>query len=102
MDKYITKKDVILARPERLELVDDFSAGFNICIDEYIDKIDGIPAADVMPVRHGRWIVTAEFTDCIYAQCDQCKITQVFYHNKPLTNYCPNCGAKMNLHNKEG
>lgn len=47
------------------------------------------------PVRHGRWVVIAEFTDCVYAQCDQCKITQVFYHNKPLTNYCPNCGAKM-------
>lgn len=47
------------------------------------------------PVRHGRWIVTAEFTDCVYAHCDQCKITQVFFHNKPLTNYCPNCGARM-------
>ncbi len=50
---------------------------------------------DVAPIRHGQWIMTAEFTDCIYAQCDQCKITQVFYYNKPLTNYCPNCGARM-------
>ena len=50
---------------------------------------------DVVPIRHGRWIVTAEFPDCVYAQCDQCKIQQVFYYSKPLTNYCPNCGANM-------
>ena len=56
---------------------------------------DAIPAADVVPVQHARWIVTAEFSDCVYAQCDQCKIQQVFYYNKPLTNYCPNCGALM-------
>lgn len=59
------------------------------------EALGRIPAADVVPVRHGRWIVTAEFTDCVYAQCDQCEITQVFYYNKPLTNYCPNCGARM-------
>lgn len=60
-------------------------------------NIFSIPAADVVPVRHGRWIVIAEFNDCVYARCDQCKIQQVFYHNKPLTNYCPSCGARMDI-----
>ena len=45
--------------------------------------------------RRGRWIVTSEFEDCRYVKCNQCKVTQVFYHNKPLTNFCPNCGADM-------
>ena len=80
-----------------------------------------IPADDVAPVRHGRWIleahdervnyrwnVTAECSEC----CDEQKeIWAGFFPNVPpsiardvalvsaesvkLSNYCPNCGAKM-------
>jgi len=67
----------------------------NYTVDDQLSDLDNIPAADVVPVRHGRWIVTLEFPDCVYARCDQCKTPQIFYYNKPLTNYCPNCGAKM-------
>ena len=45
--------------------------------------------------KKGQWIVTSEFEDCRYVKCNQCKVTQVFYYNKPLTNFCPNCGADM-------
>lgn len=45
--------------------------------------------------KKGEWIVTNEFEDCIYAKCNQCQVTQVFYYGKPLTNFCPNCGADM-------
>ena len=45
--------------------------------------------------KTGEWIVTSVFEDCRYAKCNQCKVTQVFYYNKPLTNFCPNCGADM-------
>ena len=83
--------------------------------------ITEIPAADVAPVVHGRWIleahdervnyrwnVTAECSEC----CDEQKeIWAGFFPNVPspiardaalvsaesvkLSNYCPNCGAKM-------
>ena len=79
------------------------------------------PAADVEPVRHGRWIleahdervnyrwnVTAECSEC----CDERKeIWAGFFPGVPpciardaalvsaesvkLSNYCPNCGARM-------
>ena len=79
------------------------------------------PASDVAPVVHGRWIleahdervnyrwnVTAECSEC----CDEQKeIWAGFFPNVPspiardvalisaesvkLSNYCPNCGAKM-------
>lgn len=79
------------------------------------------PSADVAPVRHGQWIleahdervnyrwnVTAECSEC----CDEQKeIWAGFFPNVPssiardvalvsaesvkLSNYCPNCGAKM-------
>jgi ribosomal protein S27E len=45
--------------------------------------------------KQGEWIVISEFEDCRYVKCNQCKVTQVFYYNKPLTNFCPNCGAPM-------
>ena len=45
--------------------------------------------------KKGEWIITSEFEDCYYAKCNQCNTTQVFYFNKPLTNFCPNCGADM-------
>lgn len=53
------------------------------------------PTIDVVEVKHGKWIITSEFEDCCYAKCNQCNITQVFYFNKRLTNFCPNCGAEM-------
>ena len=52
--------------------------------------IDNAPAADVSPVRHGRWVDT----DSEFAQCSLCKYPVYAAWN--ATNYCPNCGAKMN------
>ena len=45
--------------------------------------------------KKGKWLIILTFNDCYYAKCDQCHKTQVFYYNKPLTNFCPNCGCDM-------
>lgn len=45
-----------------------------------------IPAADVAPVRHGRRVDYGGF----YCRCSQCEGTLPI-----CSNYCPNCGAKM-------
>ena len=54
--------------------------------------VDKIPAADVAPVRHGRW----EMAPCnrVYdMRCSACG----FYPGIRFfsSNYCPNCGARM-------
>ena len=56
--------------------------------DEDVERLLSIPAADVVPVRHGRWI-PYNVKDCLYV-CSEC-------HSLPKdrTRYCPNCGAKM-------
>ena len=51
--------------------------------------IDNAPSADVAPVRHGRWVDI----DYEFAQCSLCKYPVYAAWN--ATNYCPNCGAKM-------
>lgn len=58
----------------------------------YADKIKAIPAADVAPVRHGRWGV-----DGVYVICSVCKrfTLSPIIKQIPTFKYCPNCGAKM-------
>lgn len=41
------------------------------------------------PVRHGRWIKHEG-----YDECNLCHTKTIFGHN-----YCPNCGAKMEVDN---
>lgn len=72
----------------------DEMEAYNDGIDEQWKKIVNAPTIE--PERpKGKWIVTSEFEDCRYVKCNQCKVTQVFYYNKPLTNFCPNCGVDM-------
>ena len=59
-------------------------------IDIMTDKCENyIHTAYVQPVKHGRWIINS---DGYYPQCSECM-------NEPqgriMTNFCPNCGAKM-------
>lgn len=63
--------------------------------------IAGIPAADVAPVVHGRWIEQEDPMLDVYYTCSVCKedfyIETTGYTEKDmfLYTYCPNCGAKM-------
>lgn len=60
----------------------------------YADKIEAISAADVAKVRHGRWVKRG----CKW-QCTNCKVLMSIggTPKENLLNYCPNCGAKMDL-----
>ena len=52
------------------------------------------PAADVAPVRHGRWEMNSDRPDNII--CTNCDAGfDVWKHEAKDFNYCPNCGAKM-------
>lgn len=56
--------------------------------------IKGIPAADVAPVRHGRWEKFSTSNGIISrVRCSCCAGTQpLTFENMP---YCPSCGARM-------
>ena len=60
--------------------------------------IDEAPAADVTPVRHGRWV--SEY-DCGYItpHCSECGETALTKeetsYDYVYSSYCPHCGAKM-------
>ena len=58
-----------------------------------VGKIKEVPAADVAPVRHGRWELLTMSTDngmeviWVHAKCG-CERYE-------KSNFCPNCGARM-------
>lgn len=61
--------------------------------------ISQTPAADVVEVRHGRWLTTDAYPHHLY--CSVCYKTYAknakWVNELDLpTNYCPNCGALMN------
>lgn len=82
MSDYIKREDAIAG----MRNVDD------------VRHLKALPPADVAPVRHGHWIC---LTDCSNAgiYCSAChkKVYEEQYSNtmKPLSPWCPNCGAKM-------
>lgn len=51
--------------------------------------LDSIPAADVVEVLHREWLICA---DGYYPYCSRCGKEP---KNGELTNYCPDCGARM-------
>lgn len=115
MSDYISREAAIEAVREELgcETCNGSNVGI-ICtfcnVGEAILMIKHIPAADVEPVRHGRW-------ECVYDDntgetditCSHCKNTRTVNGCFASTDgkscyfeddYCPNCGAKMDLENE--
>ena len=71
-----------------------------VVLHRYIKEIDlkDIPAADVAPVRYGRWEKRGSKW-----QCTNCKVLMSIdgTPQENLLYYCPNCGAKMDKEAKE-
>jgi len=54
--------------------------------------IEALPAADVAPVVHARWI-QVDATKCRCSHCDIIALIALYPHGDK--NFCPNCGAMM-------
>ena len=84
-------------------LLNDSPEQVNYSREDATDCIRYMNAADVAPVRHGRWI---SLTECanegVYCSICKKKVWKSDYalcshksRNKLRSDYCPNCGAKM-------
>ena len=60
-------------------------------LQDIVDDVMEIPAADVVAVKHGRWVKEPKISK-EYKWCDNC---QYAFSRLHPDNYCPNCGAKM-------
>ena len=59
--------------------------------EEVLLAIDSAPTVDAVEVVHGRWIQSEPG----YKLCSHCMADVAIYSGH--RNYCPNCGAKMDL-----
>lgn len=57
------------------------------------DIVRNLPAADVAPVVHARWIRINNENEQII-KCSACGYPVSYFWGR--TPYCPSCGAKMN------
>lgn len=68
---------------------------------EVVQILSDIPAADVVPVVHGRWLPQKEnheFKEA-WMKCSVCGYPVSRWTGN--TNFCPSCGAKMDEHEEE-
>lgn len=102
MDEFISREAAIAYIREQSEecqkAFEELGGESGIYADAYNDLAEdfySIPAADVAPVVHARWVKDEEgewsCTNCLetVAICDSGRERT---YRKP---YCPNCGAKM-------
>ena len=91
MTEYINREAALaLVKPDAPE---DEKAAVTIATAKKLVRsiVRRTPAADVAPVRHGRWLC-GDYYD-IGDVCSECDWDSQMTH--PSYRYCPNCGAKM-------
>ena len=74
-----------------------------------VTVLDGAPAEDVAPVVHGRWddipntyMSVASKDGTYHGNATSCSVCHEVNPNAYKTNYCPNCGAKMDGGDPDG
>ena len=95
MAEYIKREAAIAYIREQSEecqkAFEELGGESGIYADAYNDLAEDfyrIPAADVAPVVHGRWVFGGD--GCVI--CSKCNEEE---SNDNHRNFCPNCGAKM-------
>ena len=95
--------DEYIRRDDALKGVELFQCGWAEIEAVQTDYIERLPAADVAPVRHGRWIDAYPDVEpnpmFMYGICSECGFEQGI---SKYLNYCPNCGARMDGGNDNG
>ena len=92
MNEFISRNALLDAMPKNDEL-SSLDVRKVIC---------SVPTADVILVRHGRWVKANGMMPPEYHGRKCCSVCDAFalsdfYGRERLSDFCPNCGAKMDL-----
>ena len=102
MAEYINR-EAIMKFPIRKDHCDKEHANEHFIngIESVLEYVENLPAVDVAPVRHWRWIDAYPDIEpnpmFMYGICSECGFEQGL---SKYLKYCPDCGAKMD--EKEG
>ena len=99
MSEFIKREDVIAHLRECQGTPPEVAYTYSIlkAIECFVEEL---PAADVAPMVHGRWVITKEHCDIIdvdvvrytCSACGEYRLSATTLSQ--ATNFCPNCGAK--------
>ena len=97
--------DEYIRRSDALKGVELFQCGWAEIEAVQSDYIERLPAADVAPVVHGKWVhsrydrSSGQFD---VVKCSRCGLEAyaMAYHVRD-GNYCPKCGARMDGGNED-
>ena len=103
MNNYIKLESIInILKAHKIKMEKKGQINNNFSYDYYIGAIDELDTLyneiKYLPVMQGHWIYSEEYGDLVTNKCSLCGQAMTTYEGK-LMNYCPNCGAKMNLEN---
>ena len=102
-DEYIKREDAVKIA-ERYGLANGSVLGRHTGLADCIaSEIGALPAADVAPVKYGKWAVRYTATGNPYTECTHCRTDFTFKTDKGTfakldmrgMPYCPHCGAMM-------
>jgi len=101
--------DGLVTKDEIYRLISGFRTRFKISEEaahEMAKRVAEMPTVEAEPVKHGRWIIDyAEGSKIYHAHCSECNkepdrnIGGDYYIDK-LSDFCPNCGARMDGDNE--
>lgn len=102
MNDYISRDEAMKALRETRIVVTGVRAAKTIlseyarqCKDQYIGSLSDVPAANVTPVRKGRWITVGKSVNgVIIRKCSACETVR---RGGVKSKYCRDCGAHMVL-----
>ena len=99
MKEYIDREATLNERPEGRNPgqvgKEEYNKGWNDCRNAFYKCISGMPAADVVEVRHGYWIDHHSGGSF----CSACKRWVPYSHHP---KYCETCGARMDKEGEHG
>lgn len=97
MNDYISRKAAVKIA-QKYGLVNGSALGRHTGLADCIAiEIEGLPAADVEPVRHGRWVGRSGLFQGECSVCGYRTYDKTADWARKYWTYCPNCGAKMDL-----
>ena len=91
--------EVIKRIEENIRAYCEESGGGYYLTEDVVDEINAMPTVDIKPVKHGYWV---EYSRPHYFKCSECKYIvpyrkAVSVNGEREYNYCPHCGAIMDL-----
>ena len=88
--------DEYIRREDALKGIELFQCGWVEIEAVQSDYIERLPAADVAPVVHEKWLLD-RWQSWPHRECSRCKIMIPRTKEVPdqYWQYCPNCGARM-------